>query len=168
MNKNFHFDQFAGRTADPFFADSGADAGNLFQSQFARQHHDIGELRVKTHGFQVGNVRLHGQMNRQPGFPCDPHDSRIGSNHRINSRLFRGTAKTPDLIQFGIVNDRIDREPCFRLPGMTARGNLRQIRRRKIDRGIGAHIQFADAEINGVRSILQCGFQRFETPGGSK
>ena len=51
---------------------------------------------------------------------------------------------------------------------MTPRRDFRKVVHSEIDRSIRTHIEFADAEINGVRAVLQSGFQRFAAPGRSK
>ena len=160
MDKHFHFDQFSGRPPDSLFPNFPADSRNPIQGELPGQHNHIRVAGVKTDRFRVGNICLNRKMHRQTVFFCRADDGRIHGDDRINSCFRRQTAESPDLLPFLIKDHCVEREPCFYVSCATAStDDFRQILFRKIHGGSGSHIEFPRTEIDGIRSVLQSGFQ---------
>ena len=107
-------------------------------------------------------------MNTESLFFRNHQNGGICGNHGVNPRLFRRFAEAPHGIKLLIEHDRIDRQPCLNAAFMAHPGNQRQVLLPEIHGRTRPHIQRTDAEINGIRPVIQGGAQRFKIPGGSQ
>ena len=156
VTEHLNTQEFAFRTADSLFFYVAMNRSHLLHIQFARQHDDIGELRIELERFGVGDIELGGEMHLLSDRSTILHDRDIGSDDGINAYgvcLVHYLAHQRQV--FGI-HDRVECQIGLDTRFLAPRYNRRHIICCEIDRTAGAHIEMLNTEIDTRSS----GFQR--------
>ena len=146
---------------DALAIDRGADVRHLTQRQLAREHDDVGELRVKAQGLDVRDVELRGEMHLDAELPAALHDRNVGGDDGRDACSLR---RRDDLAHGGevaVVDDGVDGEVAFGAVLAAEGRNLIQVVDREAARRVRAHVERTDPEVDAVGARLQGGRQGF-------
>ena len=84
---------------DALAVDRGADVRHLPQRQLAREHDDVGKLRVKAQSLDVRDVELRREVHLDAELPAALHDRNVGCD---DGRDARGLRKALGLAHLGV------------------------------------------------------------------
>ncbi len=143
MGEDLNLDEFATGAADVVVADELGDFGHLGQGEFACGNDDVGEAGVVADGLDVGDVALGGDVHLDANLVSIGDNGHVGSNNGTDARGLCGFEQAVHLLDLTVVDDGVDGE-------VGADADLDG----EVGCGAGAHIEFADAEIDCVGTAL--------------
>ena len=144
--------------------DLARDASDLFEAQFARQHHHVGPLREELHRLGVRDVALGGDMHLHARAPGVENGGEVGRDDGVDARLAGPVDGAVHLLQLVVVDDRIDREVGLHSRLAGDGNDPVQILEGEVGRRLGPHVQRADPEIDRVGPGRDGRPQRFVGP----
>ncbi len=154
MGEHLDFNQFAARPADVVFDDFAMDGRHLFKGQFARQHHRIGPLREKAHGFGVGDVALGRDVHLLPDAAGIENRRHIGGDDGIDPLAAGAVDDLVDGADFVFVDNRVDRQIGFDACIVGRADDACKVVEVEIGRRGRPHVQLPDAEIDRIGAGL--------------
>ena len=153
-------------TADVLFHYLAIDVGHLVDIQFAGQYNHVGKLRIEAQRLDIGDVQLCRQVNLLPHSVTIGHHRHVAGDDGRDACCLGGIDNLVHQFDVLTIDDGVHRE--VRLDAVLVAGgcNLFQVVNGERRGGVGSHVQFLDAEIDGVSPGLYGSGQRLAAPHG--
>ena len=132
----------------------GVDLAHLVEAQFARQHDHVGELRVEAQRLDVGYAQLRGDMHLQADLPRIEDRGHVRGDDGVYAGLLRQVQHPPGLVHLLVIKRDVQGHVALDAVFTADAHDLRQILRLEIVRGMRAHVQVADTEIDRIGTAL--------------
>ena len=135
------------------------DARDLAHRALAREDDPARALRgEEARGLRVGARHLRRGVPRDAARAARRHDAPVGGEDGVDER--RGEVeRAADGAQLAVEDDRVERKVELSPARATAHRRLAQAGLVEVRRGGGAHVEPAQAEIDGVRAGVERGLQ---------
>ena len=151
---------------DALAVDRGADVRHLPQRQLAREHDDVGKLRVKAQSLDVRDVELRREVHLDAELPAALHDRNVGCDDGRDARGLRGRDDFAHGGKVTVVDDGVDGEVAFDAMLAAEGRDLIQVVDREAARRVRSHVERTDPEVDAVGARLQGGRQAFARARG--
>ena len=152
MRKALNPDGLARRPADLLARRFGCDMRNAFERELTREDDRVGKLRVKAKRLKIRDAELRREVHVQADRARIKERRRIRQDDGRHAGVARFVEKRPHRRQIVVVENRVDGE--VRLDaGIPAAGRKAgKVRPLEVPSGMRAHVEFAYAEIDGIRA----------------
>ena len=156
VGEDLNLDEFAAGSANVVVADELGNLGHLGQGELACGNDDVGEAGVVADSLDVGDVALGGDVHLDANLVSIGDDGHVGSNNGTDARGLCGFEQAVHLLDFTVVDDGVDGEVGADAGLGGGADDGREVVDGEVGCGAGAHVEFADAEIDCVGTALNC------------
>ena len=150
MGEHLDADWLTCRADDGLLDDGLVDGSDLIHIQLTCQDHDIGELRIEAQGFDIGDIKLGGEVHFDPDAAGVEHGSHVGSDDGGDLGSLGSIDNFAHQAQVFVIDNSIDREVALHAVVTADRGNLMEVFGGEVVGTLGAHIEAFDTEVDGV------------------
>ena len=154
VGEHLDLHELAARSADVVLDDPAVDFGHLLERELACQHHRVGPLRVEAHRLGVRDVALRGDVHLLPDAPRVENRRQVGGDDGVDALAAGAVDHLVHGRHLVLVDDGVDRQVGLDARFVRRGDDAPEVVEREVRRRSRAHVEFPDAEVDGVGTGL--------------